>query len=274
MPQQTDVQNILSALKDLDSQTSFKVFVPSLNKELNFKQISIKQLKQLLKCVIDSPVYTTEYILTINNIIKENSITLDIDISKLTILDKLLIIIKLRAESISPNFILKFTQEEIEQNNLTFKEYPINLNDIYDRFINEHLEVQSQTFIHGDVEVICNLPTIDTEDRLEQELHKNTKLQITSPDELRTSLGNLFINEVTKFIQELKIKQTSIDFSILDFKTRIQIVEELPVNVLSDVLKYIENYKQITNMLTVHAIDIDNTVTLKEIPQDPTFFSI
>jgi len=274
MTQENNVQNILNVLKEIDSQLSYPVFVPSLKKELSFKQINIKQLKQLLKCVVDSSVYSTEYILTINNIIKENCIDKDIVTNNLTVLDKLLILVKMRAESISPNYTFNFTEEEINEHSLSVSEQTIDLNLTYKTFLEKQIKFDSQVFTHGNIEVVCNIPTLETENRLEDELHKNIKLQITTPDELRTSLGNLFINEVTKFIEELKINDVVVSFNTLDFKTRIDIVESLPVNVLSDILKYIEKFKEISNIITVHSLNIGNTTIVKELPQDPTFFSI
>jgi hypothetical protein len=268
-----NISNLLDSLKELDKQNGFTVYIPSLKAECKFKQLNIKQLKKILECVIDSPVYTTEFILTFNSIIKENSLD-EIDTNKLTILDKHLIFVKTRIESISPKFTFTFTQDEIQNYNLDTATITVNLKEVYNNFIEKFTEIPAKTYTYNNIEITCSIPTLETENRLEEELNKSTKLQITSPDELRASIGSLFINELTKFIDSLKVNNTAINFNTLNFKSRIEVIESLPVNVITDILKYIEEYKTKVNELIVSKLDINGTEILKELPQDPTFFSI
>lgn len=254
------VNEVLDLLKEIDKTTAFTVYIPSLKREVKFKQLNTQQFKQILKTVIDSPLHNTQFIITFNSLVKENCLE-DIDIEKLTVLDKLLIFYKTRIESLSPEYV--------------FDIGAINLKDRYNEFIENFEDVQSKDLVYDNYTITCGIPTISTENKLEKELHQNIDINIETPEEFRAVLGDTFINEITKFIKTLKINNEAIDFENLEFKTRIKIVEQLPTTIISDVLSYIESYRETTNFLTTFNIQTaDQDIQQREIPLDASFFNI
>lgn len=275
----TEIKDILSALKSLDETTGFDVFIPSLQKEVKFKQLTTEQLKRILKSVVDSPIYNTEFTLSFNNIIKENCLDTNISINDFTVYDKIFILLKTRIESISENYNYSFTKEEKEENNLNVEKVLVNLTNIYQSAV-ENCETLPEELIEVDQCTIkCNLPSLSTENKLEKELHKNVKIEVESPEELRNIIGETFINEVTKFISSVKVSDQSIELSNIDFKNRIKIVEQLPTNLINKVIKYIESYRNITKNILNFTVSVKNeqdqlVVLNKELSLDASLFNM
>ena len=117
---------------------------------------------------------------------------------------------------------------------------------------------------------MCDLPTIETENKLEKELHKNVKIEVESTDELREIIGETFINELTKYINKVTIGSKELDLFSLDFKSRVKVVEQLPTNMINKTLKYIESYRNKIKELT--SVNINGVV--KDIPSDASFFNM
>lgn len=270
MSNNENIQNVLQILKELDKTNSFEVYLPSLQKTAPFKQLNTEQLKQILKASIDSPIYKTQFTLTINNIIKENILDETININDLNIFDKLFFLLKTRIESISPTYTFYFTEDEISENSLPQQSFTINLSEIYNNFVASKPIYAKNCYKNNNYEVVAALPNILTEDRLEKELHENVKLQVTSTDELRNTIGETFINEITKYISELKINEQTIDLNKFSFKDRIKIVEQLPATSINQILKYIEDYKALTSPLLYHT---EHNIE-KEILLNSTLFNI
>lgn len=267
MSQTTEnLNDVLQILKDLDKTSSFEVYLPSLQRTALFKQINTEQLKKLIKTVIDSPIHNSEFITTFNQIIKDNILDETIDTDQLDIFDKTLIIIKTRIESVSPEYAFNLKEEELE----ITKDFKIDLSHIYDTFVNNKPVYKSKTLKTKDCEVVATLPSIQTENKLEKELYKNTKIEISTPEELRNTVGETFINELTKYISSLKINEQEVDLNQLNFKTRIKIVEQLPVSCTNGVLKYIEEYKECLKPLITHT----KAGLEKDIPLDATLFNM
>lgn len=263
------VNDLLNALKELDSNNAFDVFVPSLQKEIKFKNLTTEQLKVLLKTLVDSPIYNSQFITTFNNIIKDNILDKEVDVKKFTVFDKLIIQFKTRIESISSEMTLRFTEEEIKQHNLEFSEKNICLKNHLDSFLKKNCNFVPEIIEHESYSLVCELPTLDTENKLESELHKNIKIDIQTTEELREIVGETFINELTKYISKITVGTTSLDLLSLNFKTRINVVEQLPTNIINKVLKFIENYRQKIKELT--SVKVNGLE--KELPLDASLFN-
>lgn len=268
----TEVKDILSILEELNVSSGFDVFIPSLKKEIKFKHLSTEQLKSLLKTVVDSPIYNSQFTTTFNRIISENCLDTTIDTKTLTIYDKLFIIFKTRIESVSSDYSFEFTDEEIKEHSLTLdssKKKIFDLSEYFIKFTEKQYEFLPETIEHGTCSIICSLPSIETENKLEKELHKNIKIEVETPEELREIVGETFINEITKYVDKIVTDKNTLDLSSLDFKSRIKIVEQLPTNIINKVIKFIENYRNKTKELTtVKILGVD-----KDIPQDASFFN-
>ena len=264
------VNDFLNALKELDSNNGFNLYVPSLQKEIKFKQLTTEQLKSLLKTVVDSPIYNSQFITTFNKIIKDNCLDESVDIKKFSIYDKLFILFKTRIESISSEYTLSFSEEEVKEHNLPFSEKVIDLNEHLQQFLKKQYTFLTETIEQDSYSLVCDLPTIETENKLEAELHKNIKIEVESTEELREIVGETFINELTKYINKITIGDNNLDLLTLDFKSRIKVVEKLPSNTINKVLKFIENYRQKTKELT--SISINGLQ--KDLPVDASLFNI
>lgn len=273
MTETHNVQDILNLLKELDQTNSFNVYLPSLQKTGSFKHLNTEQFKRLLKTVIDSPIYNTQFITTVNAIIKENILDESIDVSMLTIFDKLLFLIKTRIECVSPTYNFTFTDEEISNYKLSQTTHTVNLAEHYNTFIQTQPIYLSQEYALTDYNIVCDVPTIETENKLEKELHKNIKIEITTPEELRTTLGDTFINEISKYIRQIKIKDVEVNFDNMPFKNRIKIVEQLPTTIINKVLRFVEGYKKIIQPLTIYKINVDGHIIEKELPLDATLLN-
>lgn len=270
MSNNESIQNVLQLLKELDKSNSFEVYLPSLQKTVPFKQLNTEQLKKLLKTVIDSPIHNTEFITTFNAVIKENILDMSINVEELNVFDKILILIKTRIESISPEYTFTLSEEDITQLETNEKTFTVNLKHTYESFISQQPTFDKETIKSGTYEITASLPTLQTENKLEKELYKNVKLEISTPEELRTTIGDTFINELTKYISLLKINDTEIDLNTLTFKNRIKIVEQLPTSAINGVLKYVEKYKNNIKPLVTYS----KGTLEKDLPQDATLFNM
>lgn len=274
-----EVKDIISLIQELDSDTGFNIFIPSLQKEIKFKQLTTEQLKRLLKTIVDSPIYNTEFTLTFNSIIKENCLSPDVNTDTLTVFDKVLILFKTRIESISPDYTINFTENEIKENNLKEKSQVVSLTNKLLEITNQNIKFEPTIIEYNNCSIVCNLPTLATENKLEKELHKNIKIDVETPEELRTVVGDTFINELTKHFDSITISDKNVILTELTFKNRIKIVETLPTNIINQALKYIENYRKIIKDLFTFKLNVETTagttvVLEKELPLDASFFNM
>jgi hypothetical protein len=241
------LNDVLGAIKNVQDKNVYPVFIPSLQKTVMFKEMNTGQEKMIVKTIVDSPIYNSEFIFAIKDIINANCAEV-IDIEALTIIDKTAICLTMRMKSIGDTFTYSFKN--------TDKTVDIKISDYVEKF-KEISIPEDDTVGTDDIKIVCGYPTIATEYAMEKEFRKNVQeFEISSADQARTAIGNVFTNEIVKYIKEIHIKTgdawMELDMSTYNFKSRVSILEEIGNKATSTVLDYIEkSNKAVRDALTV-----------------------
>ena len=240
----TSLDQILATVKSEQQKYASGLWVPSLEKELRFTEITTSQQKRLIKSVVDSPVFNTEFIYTLRDILKENCME-DLDIDTLTLLDKLVIAIGLRATCIGSEVEIEVPAEEGKE---AFT-HTVDLIKLYEKIKEAKINVKADTFEKGVYKVVCDIPSIGTEYQLEKERRTTgANINIETTEELRDVLGEAFISEIVKYIKQVSVKQdeefVEVDWTELTFEDRIKVVETFGMPLLKQVVEHINVLKK------------------------------
>lgn len=245
---QANITELVGIINKANEVFSYPIFIPSLKREVMFREINTAQQKRLLKSIVDSPIFNTEFIFALKGIIEENCVETDINTDELTIYDKLLIAIKMRIYSMGDDLTVSVKCPKCEKS----QDLQINLSTLLSE-VEEKLNVKESEIVSDDTntfKIFCELPTILTEYNLEDEMRKNTKIEVKDENELRETIGNVFISEVVKYISKIEVtninenKTIELNLKDMKFKDRIRLVEQLNVKLLLKIIEYINNVKK------------------------------
>jgi hypothetical protein len=253
-PNNNSFNEVLDNLKNLSNSFVVDVTIPSLNQIVQFKELNTKQQKKLLETITDTSIYKTDFSKIFLQVIKENIVTENININKLTIYDKILIGLFLRSK-ISDTLNVIF-----DENSPVYSEN-IELNPIIEK---------SKGYIHPSTEEICilknnseikvelSVPTIELESKYESEISKNSKKieNVKNINEIGNVLSEAFISEVSKYINKITFDDQLIDLNVLTINQRIKICEILTADLTQKILQKISEWKKdIDYVLTVASKD-------------------
>lgn len=271
----TSVDQILNVVKSRETAYASHYWVPSLKKEVKFKELNTSQQKRLIKSIIDSPVYNTEFICTFRDILKENCIDQTVNIDELTIIDKLMLAIGLRTNCIGKDVAVEITPKEgvgtISVNIDLFKVFEIakeKLTDIVPQIFNSNLYT-----------VECNIPSIGTEFKLEKELrNKTSNIDIETNEELRKTIGEAFIGEVVKYVKAVTLKTDTGDVPVqwdnFKFADRIRIVESFGIDLLKNIVGYVNKIKEEVDKIELVQFVYEKETYTRRLSIDGNFFTI
>lgn len=269
------VSEILSIVKKRETAHAFGIQIPSLNREIKFCEINTSQQKRLVKSIIDSPIYNTEFINTLHDIIKENCMELDIDVGELTVLDKLIIALKLRIYSIGD-----IIEVEIDLKNGNKTKVKLDLGRVYELALT-NIKIPEKIIVKDDYYVVeCFVPTIGNEVKMEKELRNNvTHTEIQDSAELRKIIGDAFVGELVKYVNRISVlnekgEEILIPWSTYTFKQRIQIVETFKTKLLKEIIEYINGIKQEVDKIELINFEVDGEKYEKRLTIDGSFFMI
>jgi len=242
--------NALNALNSLSKD--YEIFVPSLNKKLKFKDVTTKQQKNIVKCALEEGTAGLSFINLTSEIVRDNCN----EPSLLLASDKNFILTSLRALSISPSFKPYDTDTTVDLMVLVNKN--IATPDI----------LKTREVTDGTVSISAAIPTIAEDIAINNETKKKL-LPITNTRDLtREALGEMYINEIIKYMKTVKVGTEEIKFSELTFNQKTQIVEKIPISLNAKLIDYINSVKQFEREL----LTLPDSKTV--ITVEPTFFTV
>tara|TARA_R110000822_G_scaffold112701_2_gene243656 strand:+ start:813 stop:1661 length:849 start_codon:yes stop_codon:yes gene_type:complete len=271
-----NVSDIIKMIDRANETFVYEIFIPSLGKEVMFREINTSQQQRLVKAIIDSPAYNTEFIFAIRNIIKENCTDEAVDIGSLTIFDKMVICMRMRSMSISNDLDLQFTSPKSEKV-ITRR---IDLNDLVKLAV-EKIHIEPATIVDekGNFQISCSMPSIDDEYGLERELRDNVEsIQIQNEKELRQTVGQVFTNEIVKYIKQINIKQgdaiVEVDLKGMSFTDRLAILAQIPAKVNNQIVDYIDSVSKEFQKITLVKEEVEGETIEQRLKIDASFFTV
>lgn len=261
MSQEEKILNFDSALLAIETiSNSFTVdaWVPSKQKTYSFKEIDANQQKKLLSSAMNSSVYNTNFVKTFYHILEENFVGDDKqEMNLFTIFDKASIALMLKSK-ISKEASIIFDEDK---NNIK----KIDITPILKKFDDfktpesENVELKNDEN-HIKLEIV--VPTIGKEFDYEKEMHKKEKRvdDIKNTEDIQKILSDAFVGETSKYIQNVWINDTDINFSTFDFSKKIKIVEKLPSGLIQKILEIVSKWKKnFDEILTVEIVENEST---------------
>ena len=223
------VTSILSKLKEINESDLINVHIPSANKNMTFKSISVKQQKDLIKSGMDGALSG----ITISNVI--NQIIIDNSIEKydFLVVDKIPIILALRNKSFGSVFTLKN-----DDKNVTF-----NLNSILKNKL-EFSNIEKTEIKSEENKISVELTIISLEEDTKINAFQLEKLKKNKDEDLSETIGSLFVYEILKFISKITVGSDEIIMKDFPIKDRLTIVENLPASVNNEILEYIQSFRK------------------------------
>ena len=268
-----DQINMIIKAKDITYATHYRI--PSLNRDVPFNEINTSQQKRLVKSVIDSPVYNTEFIYTLREILKENCQDRTIDIDNLTIIDKLVLALALRIRSIGNDVAVSIETDKGASVNTK-----LDASKILQLALSTVETIQSKTFEDSYFVIECSIPTIGTEYKLERELRdKTANIEIENIDELRRTVGEVFTGEIVKYVSAVSVKGDNdilqvVDWQQFKFTDRIKVIEAFKTGLLRNVIGYIDDVRKEIDKIELVKFEFDGKKYERRLSIDGNFFTI
>ena len=251
----SNVSDILKQLDSLNESAGVSVYVPSLKKTIKFKNLNLKQQKDLLKSSVDETLTKLSFIVNFFSIIQDNAIDA-VNVNDLYIFDRIAIALALRSSGLSSSYSLD--------------DNTYDLGDTINRLstINVPANILSSTIDIKGLSIELEVPRLNVDRDISQATI--SKLKSNQDKDIKTLVGELFIHEIIKFVKSVTFKTEAGDqttsFNALRVEDKINIIEKFPATLTKQVLEFIKAYRDVENQFT--AIGDTN------IEIDGSFFSV
>ena len=245
---QTNFKDMLSTISKLNQQQVQDIYVPSIDKEISFNPLSIKQQKAILSSGVDVDIESMSFSNTMNDIIKENCLNKAV---KILAVDRPLILLQLRQKSLGN--ILKITDTNDT-------EYRIDLDKHINRVRNRQINITNNFKVESNnITVSCVAPDLDTDTKYNKQFTRSVKKSNNSKLKLNDVIGDIYVFEMIKYVESVTAME---DTFVVDDKVQVSnlvnLFESLPIGISSELAEAIKTSREIENA----------SVTCDELPED------
>jgi hypothetical protein len=207
------VNDLISKLQKINNENYINVYIPSLRKEAKFKPLTLKQQKDILKSGINNDVSSAlQFNIVINQIIKENSV----EPYTYKVIDRIPIIIALRNKFSSDP--LDLNGKKIDIQSLSNKRMDMDCDEIF-------------TCKENTLAISASIPCLDLDDKFNKKLLET--IEKNNDAKLSNVIGDMYLYEITKFINTITVDDASINVSDLDFNDSLNLISSLPASTVS-----------------------------------------
>lgn len=266
MNEKPSVNEILNKIAESKRRYAFPVFIPSLNKEVPFYQMTTAQQKNFVKASMSDDSSFSETMYAIFGIIKENCADPTVNVGNFNLIDKLIIAISIRMMSIAP--LYKVVVNDIKDAEGNPLHASVNLESLVKKIIKQFKGKtygERITADGTDISVDIDIPTIADEVSIEKDFEEKARIAASKEqsDSYAESMGDLYVLECVKYMRGITIKDgdetKTISLSEMPSSERKEIFESLPTALSS---KIIDRVNEITEEL--------NSVSLLKITHEGT----
>ena len=176
MDQNYSITDILNKIAETQKKYSFPIFIPSLNREVPFHQMTTAQQKIFLKASMSDNKRYSNTMYALFSIIQTNIADKTVDVSKFTVLDKLIIALAIRAYSVSPEYRVRVN--DIKHDDGTPVTAKIDLSALISKIIKTFKGKKLSQIISVDssnIQAAISLPTIGTEVEIERQFEEKAR---------------------------------------------------------------------------------------------------
>lgn len=223
----SNAKSFIDTLKDINDANTVNVKVPSLGKNITFKQISVNQQKEIIRTAFDGIDGVISRSVVVNNIIVDNS-NGDADF---LIIDKPAIMLALRKESLGS----KIKKDGVEY----------DLNDV--PTIKKSDFKLKHTVEHDGITVDLKVPTLTLDSDISNKLAKEFAKFETPEEKIKQSLDTVIAYESAKYVDKITIGDATVSFEDVSVHERKDIINNLPLTLNNKIVEYIAGIKEVTD---------------------------
>jgi len=218
----SNTKDFISKLTEL--KKNFKIFIPSVNKDVNATQINLKQQKDIISTAVNGVVGALQFTKAVNNVIIDN-----VDGDNFYTFDRVPVLLALRQQSLGSK--VKDTKDKM----VSIEDFISKAKDIPKFELKKEVSIDS-------IKVKLKLPTLKDENVILK--RSISEIENLKSDSLSDAMGLIYIFEIIKVIESVSVGEEEVEFNNLKVADRFKIIEQLPLELYDKITGFLSQVTQ------------------------------
>ena len=218
----SNTKDFISKLTEL--KKNFKIFIPSVNKEVNATQINLKQQKDIISTAVNGVVGALQFTKAVNDVIIDN-----VDGENFYTFDRVPVLLALRQQSLGNKV------KDSEDNIVSVDDFVSKAKDVPKFELKKEVSIDS-------IKVKLKIPTLKDENVI---LRRSiSEIENLKSDSLSDAMGLIYIFEIVKVIESVSVGEEEVEFNNLKVADRFKIIEQLPLELYDKITGFLSQVTQ------------------------------
>lgn len=218
----SNTKDFISKLTEL--KKNFKIFIPSVNKDVNATQINLKQQKDIISTAVNGVVGALQFTKAVNNVIIDN-----VDGDNFYTFDRVPVLLALRQQSLGSK--VKDTKDKM----VSIEDFISKAKDVPKFELKKEVSIDS-------IKVKLKLPTLKDENVILK--RSISEIENLKSDSLSDAMGLIYIFEIIKVIESVSVGEEEVEFNNLKVADRFKIIEQLPLELYDKITGFLSQVTQ------------------------------
>ena len=218
----SNTKDFISKLTEL--KKNFKIFIPSVNKNVNATQINLKQQKDIISTAVNGVVGALQFTKAVNDVITDN-----VDGDSFYTFDRVPALLALRQQSLGSNI------KDSKDNIVSIDDFISKAKDIPKFELKKEVSIDS-------IKVKLKLPTLKDENVILKRCI--SEVENLKSDSLSDAMGLIYIFEIIKVIESVSVGEEEVEFNNLKVADRFKIIEQLPLELYDKITGFLSQVTQ------------------------------
>ena len=225
---------LIDILQEVNEKDIISVWIPSLQRSVDFKPITVQQQKKIISTALESSLNTMAFNIITNNLIKECCSEPDLLIYAF---DKPSILTSLRGHMLGYDIIGQSP---------TGNDVKVNVKDHCEKFPTHKIPktlLNSKIIKHGDIEISFKPPLLEEDTAVNTRARKKID-ELLKDKNISSSIGEVIVYELIKYIKSITISGKILEFNYTDVLQLVKVVDQLPLKLSKLIITEIEKIKK------------------------------
>jgi len=218
----SNTKDFISKLTEL--KKNFKIFIPSVNKEVNATQINLKQQKDIISTAVNGVVGALQFTKAVNDVIIDN-----VDGDNFYTFDRVPVLLALRQQSLGSKV------KDTKDNFVSIEDFISKAKDVPKFELKKEVSIDS-------IKVKLKLPTLKDENVILK--RSISEIENLKSDSLSDAMGLIYIFEIIKVIESVSVGEEEVEFNNLKVADRFKIIEQLPLELYDKITGFLSQVTQ------------------------------
>lgn len=237
MEPQSNINDILNLIDSENNKLTSTIYIPSLAKDVSVKTMNTNHSKNIIKTLLDGVFSGVQFNIVMFNIFNEIFDKNEVQLDKINILDKIVIILQLRAKNISDEIEIEFKSDSDK-----IIKRKVLISNVLNRIKKMNIDFTEELIEDNGFGIKINYPSVSTENKFDEYFYKNkiSKLENKDKAELKNLFSSIFINNVCYYVTGIKIGEKEFDLTDKKIDERLAVMEKLPSGLTDKILQKLE----------------------------------